>query len=170
MYRIITCTIDSFFKLIVTLLSFPIKTKNGNKQMNKWKKLRIYEKIGSGMEWHVDDALYDPEQIECVLTIENNSDCLTKWDLRSSNSDRHNDGTIVEVETEANSAIFIRANGVPHFVSSLKTGYRSILKFVFIQEGSTLLDDAKKHLDQFTSSSSSPSKKNSNKNRRRRKR
>ena len=119
------------------------------------------------MEWHVDDALYDPEQIEVVFTIENDSDCVTKWDLRSNNSD-NNDNTIVEVETEANSAIFIKAGtqGVPHFVSSLKTGYRSILKFVFIREGSTILDDAKYHLDQFSSSSSSNRKKNSTGNNR----
>ena len=81
-----------------------------------------------------------------------------------SEGDKNRDkiNNIVEVETEANSAIFIRAgpNGVPHFVSSLKVGYRSILKFVFIREGSDLLDDARHHVNQFSSSSPSSSKKN----------
>jgi hypothetical protein len=125
------------------------------------------------MEWHVDDALYNPEQIEIVFTIENNSDCVTKWDLHDntdkinssskSNSNRNNHKIKkgsqkvtkrVEVETEPNSAILIKAgpNGAPHFVSALKTGRRSILKFVFIEEGATLLDDAKDHVNQFTTS------------------
>ena len=111
------------------------------------------------MEWHKDDALYNPEQIEVVLTIENNSDCVTKWDLQNdttNNSDYKGDEKStkrVEVETDPNSAIFIKAgeNGVPHFVSSLKSGRRCILKFVFILEGATLLDDAKYHVDQFSS-------------------
>lgn len=117
------------------------------------------------MEWHKDDALYNPEQIEVVLTIENDSDCVTKWDLCSDSNDRgskldgedYNTPNLdkrVEVETDPNSAIIIKAgqNGVPHFVSSLKSGRRSIIKFVFIQEGATLLDDAKYHVNQFTSS------------------
>lgn len=125
------------------------------------------------MEWHKDDALYDPEQIEVVLTIENNSDCVTKWDLpndSTNNDNKKGDGTNakrVEVETDPNSAIFIKAgeNGVSHFVSSLKSGRRCILKFVFIQEGATLLDDAKYHVDQFNSPKKKKQKKKKKKNR-----
>ena len=110
------------------------------------------------MEWHKDDALYDPEQIEVVLTIENDSDCVTKWDLfpryvDDNTNSNHNDINTkrIEVETEPNSAIFIQAGpeGVSHFVSSLKSGRRSILKFAFVQEDATLLDEAKYHVDQF---------------------
>ena len=53
----------------------------------------MYEKIGAGMGWHVDDVLYRPEaQVEVVLTLENTSDCSTMWrtprrcDDRSSSS------------------------------------------------------------------------------------
>lgn len=112
------------------------------------------------MEWHKDDALYNPVQIEVVYTIENNSDCVTKWEINSTTASSSVEASAtatttadqrIEVETDANSAIFIKAgpNGVSHCVSSLKSGSRSILKFVFIEEGAELLDDAKQHLDQF---------------------
>ena len=41
--------------------------------------IRVYERPGAGMAWHVDDVLYDPPQVEIVLTLENNSDCKTMW-------------------------------------------------------------------------------------------
>lgn len=132
------------------------------------------------MEWHIDDPLYDPEQIEIVLTIENNSDCVTKWDLSKNddNNIHHNQSTnvnimnnnniindnnnhnLIEVETEPNSAIILKAGskyGVPHFVSSLKSGKRVILKFVFVQEDAIFIDGAMSHTNQFSSSSSSSS-------------
>ncbi len=115
------------------------------------------------MEWHKDDALYDPEQIEVVLTIENDSDCCTKWELSNNDDNTHDDfdSTRIEVETEPNSALLIKAgpDGVPHFVSSLKSGRRTILKFVFIQEGAQLLDEAKFHVNQFTLSNKKRQKK-----------
>lgn len=118
------------------------------------------------MEWHKDDALYDPEQIEVVLTIENDSDCCTKWELSNDDNDDNThvndfDITRIEVETEPNSALLIKAgkDGVPHFVSSLKSGRRTILKFVFIQEGAQLLDEAKCHVNQFTMSNKKRQKK-----------
>ena len=135
----------------------------------------MYQKIGSGMEWHVDDALYNPEQIEVVFTIQNSSNCVTKWELNhdKNHSEQENNHKLkrVEVETEANSALFIKAgpNGVPHFVSSLKSGERSILKFVFIQDGSTLLNDAESHVNQFTSTKKKKGKKDKNAKQKKRK-
>ena len=42
--------------------------------------IRIYEKQKAGMEWHVDDIIYEnTKQIEVVLTLENTSDCCTMW-------------------------------------------------------------------------------------------
>lgn len=36
--------------------------------------------MGAGMEWHVDDIIYEnTKQIEVVLTLENTSDCCTMW-------------------------------------------------------------------------------------------
>lgn len=111
--------------------------------------VRIYEKSGAGMEWHVDDVLFEPEQVEVVLTMENSSDCVTIWEERK---DGRNTGRRVEVETSPNSAILIKAGGARHKVSPLKYGRRVILKFVYAREGATLVDGAEKHIKQFDSS------------------
>jgi hypothetical protein len=42
--------------------------------------IRVYDQVGSGMDWHVDDVIYDPPQIEVIITIENTSDCATLWE------------------------------------------------------------------------------------------
>ena len=159
--RVLSCEDGSLHKIINDIATGTRANESDNDKSKRRMvlskvvpvELRIYEKLGSGMEWHVDDALYNPEQIEIVFTIENNSDCVTKWeDLNNKQQDHQH--RAVEVETEANSAIIIKAgpSGVPHFVSALKTGRRSILKLVFIEEGSTFLDDAKDHINQFSSS------------------
>jgi len=111
--------------------------------------VRIYEQAGAGMEWHADDILFEPEQAEVVLTMENNSDCVTIWE---EGKDDTNPGKRVEVETSPNSAILIKAGGARHKVSPLKYGRRVILKFVYAREGATLVDGAEKHIKQFDSS------------------
>lgn len=108
--------------------------------------LRIYEKRGAGMEWHVDDVLYSPEQVEIVLTLENTSDCVTKWETHEAGGIAKREG----VETSPFSAILLKAGGARHRVSSLKNGRRVILKFVYIQVGAMLLDGAEKHIRQFS--------------------
>ncbi len=120
--------------------------------------MRVYETRGAGMEWHFDDILYSPEQTEVVFTVENNSDCVTLWEERKSNgsSSTSNDDDIVElkqVETEANSAIILKAGpkGARHRVSPLKSGKRVILKLVYVRKDAIFLDGAEKHLKQFTS-------------------
>ena len=95
--------------------------------------MRIYEKNGAGMEWHSDDILYDPPQVEVVLTLENNSDCCTMW--KAANQ------SIQSVQTTPNSGLVLKSGGVEHKVSPLRSGRRVILKLAFVKEGAVLLDD-----------------------------
>ena len=34
-------------------------------------KVWVYERTGAGMDWHVDDILFSPEQVEVIFTVEN---------------------------------------------------------------------------------------------------
>ena len=110
--------------------------------------VRIYEQTGSGMEWHVDDELYTPAQVEVVLTMDNTSDCRTIWEEQRKGAD----ATVREVETVPNSAVLLKAGCVRHRVSALRTGRRVILKFVFIRAGATFIEGQEKHTNQFSSS------------------
>jgi hypothetical protein len=101
--------------------------------------IRVYEKAGACMAWHVDDVLYDPPQLEVVWTLENSSDCLTMWkqpDVRS-------------VETDRNSVLLLSAGGPSHCVTSLKQGQRTIVKCAYVQKGATYQEGA--HKEQFGS-------------------
>ena len=100
--------------------------------------LRVYETMGSGMEWHVDDVLFDPPQLEIVYTLENTSDCVTSYEKKDMNGAHQSKR--VNIESEPNSAIILRAGGVNHCVSSLKYGKRVILKIVYVQENARLLE------------------------------
>lgn len=100
--------------------------------------MRVYGKPGSGMDWHTDDVLYAPPQIEAVLTIDNDSDCVTMWEEKSADGS----STRMEgVETEPNSILLVRAGGVRHKVTPLKKGQRVILKFVYVREGSDFVTE-----------------------------
>jgi hypothetical protein len=62
--------------------------------------VRSYEKFGASMAWHEDDVLYEPPQIEAVLTLENKSDCVTMW----------KDGERFHLkETDPNSVLLLKA-------------------------------------------------------------
>lgn len=89
------------------------------------------------MEWHIDDILYNPSQIEVVLTLENNSDCYTMW--------KPLNGDIQSVQTTPNSALILKSGGVEHKVSPLKVGRRVILKLAFVRKGAAVLDDMVGH-------------------------
>lgn len=92
--------------------------------------VRVYEKPGAGMEWHVDDVLYDPPQIEVVITIENTSDCETMW--------KSQDGSRSTcLETDINSAIVLKAGGVRHRVKPMRYGRRVILKCAYVDQHAT---------------------------------
>lgn len=97
--------------------------------------IRVYEKMGAGMQWHVDDVLYDPPQVEVVWTLENTSDCVTMWKTTASKD-------VNSVESEPNSVILLKAgeSGPPHCVTSLKRGRRVIVKCAFIKRGATALE------------------------------
>lgn len=96
--------------------------------------VRVYEMAGSGMEWHVDDILYDPPQLECVLTVENTSDCTTQW--------WKNKHEMEQVSTNPNSVILLEAGRAKHSVSSLKHGRRVIVKCAYIQKNAHFNSDA----------------------------
>jgi hypothetical protein len=111
--------------------------------------VRVYQQRGAGMEPHYDDVLFSPEQLEVVFTLENTSDCVTRWEEEvSSSSTTSTSGTSTicwkEVETEANSAILLRAGlkGARHAVSPLKNnGKRIILKLVYVDQNAVFLND-----------------------------
>ena len=120
----------------------------------------MYEQKGAGMEWHIDDVLYNPEQIEVVYTVDNTSDCSTLWCphdqqqqqqrekiLPTTNNDGEqqkkqkysiNNNNIQSVQTTPNSALIIKAGGVKHKVSPLTVGRRTILKMAFVREYAVL--------------------------------
>ncbi len=101
------------------------------------------------MEWHIDDILYDPPQVEVVLTLENSSDCCTLWKKLAQYAQQQVQSTksqIESVQTTPNSAIILKSGGVSHKVSALCHGKRSILKFAFVKNGAVLLDDMRKHV------------------------
>jgi hypothetical protein len=91
--------------------------------------IRVYEKAGACMAWHVDDVLYDPPQLEVVWTLENDSDCVTMW--------KESGGSVLSVETDRNSVLLISAGGPSHCVTSLKRGQRTIVKCAYVQKGAS---------------------------------
>eukprot|EP00985_Skeletonema_marinoi_P015931 scaffold8402_cov209-Skeletonema_marinoi.AAC.2 len=108
--------------------------------------IRIYEKAKAGMEWHVDDVIYqNTKQIEVVFTLENTSDCCTMWRphdqpilaaaISTTTTSQQDDSItsgrkqeninnfrVESVQTTPNSAILIKAGSVEHKVSSLSYG------------------------------------------------
>mmetsp|Transcript_11260 Transcript_11260/g.21066 ORF Transcript_11260/g.21066 Transcript_11260/m.21066 type:complete len:370 (-) Transcript_11260:613-1722(-) len=112
--------------------------------------IRVYQQKGAGMELHHDDVLFSPEQIEVVFTLENSSDCITKWEELEIEKEEGGGGHVTtntswkHVETEANSAIILRAGpkGARHSVSSLKYGKRMIIKLVFVEQDAVFLEKA----------------------------
>jgi hypothetical protein len=93
--------------------------------------VRSYEKEGACMAWHVDDILYDPRQIEVVWTLQNTSDCETRWKI---------DGATYRQETDPNSALILEAGVSPHCVTSLNFGKRVIIKCAYAKKGSIFLE------------------------------
>lgn len=86
------------------------------------------------MDWHVDDVLYDPPQVEVVYTFENTSDCTTRW--------KQGDGQTILKETDRNSVLVFRAGGAPHCVTPLKRGRRVIIKCAFVSKGAEFLEES----------------------------
>jgi hypothetical protein len=95
--------------------------------------LRVYQRRGTSMAWHQDDVLYDPPQLEVVYTVENTSDCATRW--------RDRDGRERAVETDPNSVLALAAGGAYHCVTGLRFGRRVIVKMAYILPGARRVVD-----------------------------
>lgn len=105
-----------------------VRKITGNKNLKPCLEIPIeYRKyvIGSYMDWHKDSQML-PEQLqyECVITLTNSSDSLTLLEYESG---------IKRLETEPNSLLVVRANGISHKVTPLSKGTRTILKIVFAE-------------------------------------
>ena len=101
--------------------------------------LRMY-RVGSSMEWHVDDLLYEEPQCEMVLVLDNTSDSVTEFVDAS--------GELHSEWTPPNSALLVRAGGARHRVQPLKRGERTILKMVWCVEDAPRLEaNFHTHLD-----------------------
>ena len=151
----------SMYKFVNRMLNCNTRERDGDvKRMvlatNIPVEIRVYETEGAGMDWHKDDILYEPPQVEVVLTVENTSDCVAVWEVSSKNGKAER----TALETEPNSAIFLRAGGALHSVSPLKHGRRIIIKFVYIQEGAVLLEEGKNHVHQFGKAATSSHRNN----------
>ena len=130
--------------------------------------IRTYEKMGAGMAWHEDDILYDPPQVEVVITLENTSDCRTMWKYPKSGSNNDDNQEVVAKETDPNSVLILLAGGPSHCVSSLKRGKRVILKCAYASKDAVYRQDL--HMNQFQgqkTKSKSRSNKSSKRNRKR---
>jgi hypothetical protein len=92
------------------------------------------------MAWHKDDILYDPPQVEAVVTIENSSNCVTMWERGEQ---------LASQETDPNSVLLLQAGagGPLHCVTSLKRGRRVILKCAFASSDASFQEGI--HKDQF---------------------
>ncbi len=79
------------------------------------------------MLWHrdlVDNVNKNCPQIEIVYTLENNSDSKTVW-IDDDTNKMH------DIITQNNSIIITQGNGASHMVTSVNTGYRSIIKIAY---------------------------------------
>ena len=102
--------------------------------------LRSYG-VGSGMDWHHDDPLYETPQCELVLCIDNTSDSRTAWIDAA--------GVQHAEWTPPNAALLIRAgaSGPAHRVLPVKVGMRTIVKMVWAVPGAAPLDSFGAHID-----------------------
>lgn len=105
-----------------------VRDLTGNQNLSPCPQIPVeYRKyvVGSYMDWHRDtQMLNDQLQYECVITVANTSDSETLFDKKIYTS---------RIETEPNSVIIVRANGVMHKVTKLTRGERSIIKLVFCE-------------------------------------
>jgi hypothetical protein len=86
---------------------------------------RKYEK-GSFMKRHSDTLIYRIPQYECVYTLFNQSDTKTVFYDKG--------GNVMEtIQSEPNSLMILRANGVEHEVLPVTKGERFFLKFIFTE-------------------------------------
>ena len=75
---------------------------------------------GSFMQKHKDTLIYKIPQYECVLTLTNTTDSVTKM-------------KDTPIKATPNSLIIVRALGVEHEVTKVTKGERKFLKFIFTE-------------------------------------
>ncbi len=112
---------NNFINYLNNILGFGVKPST-----NLPIEFRIYEK-GGKMLWHrdlVDNVNKNCPQIEIVYTLENNSDSKTVW-IDDDTNKMH------DIITQNNSIIITQGNGASHMVTSVNTGYRSIIKIAY---------------------------------------
>lgn len=101
--------------------------------------IRVYERRGSAMAWHVDDVWYSEPEV--IWTLENTSDCETRC--------KQSDGREQVVETVPNSVLLLQAGGASHCVTSLSRGRRVILKCAYGKTSADFLGPDDYRGDQF---------------------
>ena len=91
---------------------------------------RKYFTGSNGMGWHIDTSLFEPDCFEIVLTLTNTSDSKFEW--------KDND-EIKSLEPMPNTLVVVRQQSIPHRVTSVNSGERTILKFIieFVKVGET---------------------------------
>ena len=82
---------------------------------------RVYP-VGSSMDWHLDECLYEEPQYELVYTVTNTSDALTEW---------REGGLRVGEWTEPNSLLIVRAESALHRVTPRTGTARYSLPYFF---------------------------------------
>ncbi len=99
--------------------------------------------VGAFMDWHTDDLLTTPAQLECIFTVENTADSFTQW--------RDLERGFESMWTTPNSLLVVRAgaDGPQHRVTPVRRGGRTILKLVFAPPSAQPTDDFYEHIDSF---------------------
>ena len=106
---------DFFLEKIHRILGFPVKPSTLPIDY------RIYE-VGGSMDWHRDEIIETPPQIEIVFTLENKSDSTTEW---------FDEKDIHSISTNPNSILITHGGGAYHRVLPVKRGFRSIIKIAY---------------------------------------
>ena len=75
------------------------------------------------MNWHVDETLSNPPNVEAAFTITNDSGSFTQWALP--------DGEVLSERLNANSLLPVRSGGASHQVMPVTRGSRSIIEAAF---------------------------------------
>lgn len=93
---------------------------------------RLYPIKSTGMGWHKDTSLFNPDCLEVVFTTENNSDMKFLW---------NENGNIRSFKPKLNSIVIVKPNSVIHSVTSANIGSRKILKFIIQRVNSEPTDN-----------------------------
>jgi len=82
---------------------------------------RKYFEGSDGFAWHRDTLLENSKYYECVLTMSDTSDCRFEFVTN---------GRRMSIKPKPNTLVMVRPVVLPHRVTRLNYGHRTILKFV----------------------------------------